>query len=97
MGQLYQHLVGLLLQGERLTVSPLRRVLHLVTLQLQVVVVAKQIVIPLHGLTGTGHIAFQDLGWHFAGNAGRADTQPLMVTLQVGTVGTGTHVVAVHP
>ena len=32
--QLYQHLVGLLLHGERLAVGPLRRVLHLVALQL---------------------------------------------------------------
>ena len=97
MGQFYQHLVSLLLQGERLTVSPLRRVLHLMALQLKIVVVAKQIVIPLHGLTGTGHIALQNLGRHFACNAGRADNQSLVVALQVGTVGTGTHVVTVHP
>ena len=39
LSQLYQHLVGLLLQGECLTIGPGVRIGHFVTLQLQIIVV----------------------------------------------------------
>ena len=95
--QLYQHLVGLLLQGEGVAVGAYHRVAHLMALQLQVVVVAKHAVIPLHGLTCSGHVAIQYLLGHLAGNAGRAHDESLVIALQVFAVGTRTHVVAVHP
>ena len=97
MSQFYQHLVGSLLQREGLTVGALGGVLHLVALQLQVVVVAKHVVVPLDSLAGARHVAVEDLLGHFAGNAGRTDHQSLVVSLQVFAVGTWTHVVAVHP
>ena len=47
-GQLYQHLVGLLLQWECLAIGTYRRVGHLVALQLQIVVVAPQVLMPFY-------------------------------------------------
>ena len=96
-GQVHEHAVGLLLQGEGLAVGTDRGVLHLVSLQLEIIVVAKDAPIPLHGLAGTVDVAVEDFLGHLAGDACRADDEPLVVALQVFAVGTRTHVIAVHP
>ena len=67
------------------------------TLQLEVIVIAEHAMIPLHSLTGAGHIAVQNLLGHLACYTSRADDKPLMVALQVGTVGTRTLVETVGP
>ena len=95
--QFYQHAVGLLLHGERFAVGTNRGVFHLVALQLQIVVVAKYPFVPLDSLACPGNIAVQNFPGHLAGNTSRTHNQVLMITLKVGTVGTRTHVVAVHP
>ena len=46
--QLYQHLVGLLLQWECLAVGAYRWVGNLMALQLQIVVVAPQVLMPFY-------------------------------------------------
>ena len=97
MSQFDEHLVGLLLQGERLTVSALRRILHLVALQLQVVVIAEDALVPLYGTACTFDVAVQDLTRDLAGNTRRTDNQALVVALQLSMIGTRTHIVAVHP
>ena len=97
LGQLQQHTVGLLLQGKGLTVGQDCGVLHLVTLQLQVVVVAKHAMIPLAGLAGSRNVVVDDLGGHLACDTGRANDEVLVVFLQVGAVGARTVVVAVDP
>ena len=95
--QFDEHAVGLLLQGEGLAVGPLPRVFHLVALQLEVVVVAEHAVVPLNGLAGSGDVALKDFLGYLASDAGRADDESLVVTLEIGAVGTRTHVVAVYP
>ena len=95
--QFYQHLIGFLLQRVRLAVGTDGGVFHLMALQLQIVVVTEEVVIPFDGLTGSGDVVFQYLGRYLTGNTGRADHQPLVVFLQVFAVGTGTHIVAVNP
>ena len=97
VSQLYEHLVGLLLQGERLAVGTQGRVFHLVALQLQVVVVSEDTVIPFDGLAGSGNVAVENLLGHLAGNTCRADDEALVVFLQILAVCSGAHVEAVDP
>ena len=59
--ELYQDLVCFLLQGECLAVGDDVRVLDLMTLELQIIVIAKQVVIPLAGLSCPVDVAFQYL------------------------------------
>ena len=66
-------------------------------LQLQVIVISKEIVIPFAGFTCPGDVALQNLGRHLAGNTRRADNQVFMILFQVGTVGSRAHVVTIHP
>ena len=95
---LYEHLVGLLLQLESLAVGQERkRFLHLVALKLQIVVVAKEIMIPLASLAGSLDVAMQYLRRNLTGNTCRTDYQILVVFLQVGTIGSRTHIVSIHP
>ena len=97
MGQLDEYLVSTLLQGERLAVGTLGRVLYFVTLQLQIVVVAKHAVIPFNGFTGAGNVSVKNFFGYLASNTGRTDYQAFMIAFQVFTVGTGTHVEAISP
>ena len=97
MGQLNQHLVGFFLHGECLAVGTDGGVFHLVTLQLQIVVVAKHPLVPLNGLAGSGNVAIQNLLGHLAGNTCRTDDESFVVFLQVLAVRTWTHVEAVYP
>ena len=97
-GKLDEHLIRPLLQFVSLAVGEQARIIgHLVALQLQVIVIAEEIVIPLACLTGSGDIALQDLGWHLAGDTCRADDEVFVILLQVGTVGSRTHVVSIYP
>ena len=95
--QPYEFAVGALLQGEGLAVGHDRGVLHLVALELQIVVVAEEVVIPLCGLSRALQVSVEDLAWHLARYTGRADDQSLVVALQVGPVRARLVVVAVHP
>ena len=96
-GQFHQGLVRLLLQGERFAVGADAWVLHLMALQLEVIVVAEDALIPLHGLLGPLHVAFQHLGGHLSGYARRANYQSFVVCLEVCAVGTRAHIEAVNP
>ena len=96
-GQLNKYLVGLLLQGEGLTVGAYRGIFHLMALQFQIVVVAKDVVIPFYGLAGTCHVAIQYFLGDLAGYAGRTDYQAFMVSLQVFPISSGTHIIAIDP
>ena len=95
--QLDEHPIGLLLQGECLAIGPHIGVFHLVALQLQIVVVAEDALMPFDGLAGTGDITLQNLVWHFASNTGRAHDESFVEAFQVGTVGAWTHVETVDP
>ena len=97
LGQFDEHLVGLLLQGEGLTVGTDRGVCHLVALQLQIVVVAPEALMPLDGLTGSGDVAFQDLRRHLTSDTCRTDNQVLMVFLQFLAVCSRTIIETVDP
>ena len=97
LSQFDEHLVRLLLQGEGITVGTDRRILHLMALQLQVVVVAPEPLVPLDGLTRPSDVALQDLRRHLTSDTGGAHDQVLMVFLQFMTVSTRTTVETVHP
>ena len=97
LSQFYQHPVSLLLQGESLTVGADHRVCHLMALQLQIVVVAPESLMPLDSLTGSDDISFQDLGRYLTGNTGRTDNQVFVVFLQFHAVGTRTVIETVDP
>ena len=97
LGKLHERLVGFLLQREHLAVGADGGVFHLVPLQLQIVVVAKHPVIPLASLPGALQVTVEHFGGHLAGNARRANDKPLMVFLEVGSVGARLVIVAVHP
>ena len=97
LGQLYQHLVGLLLQWKCLAVGAYRRVGHLVALQLQIVVVAPQILVPLYGLACSLYVALKYLCRHLAGYTCRAHYQVLMILLQLLMVCSRTVVETIHP
>ena len=89
--------VHALLHFVGLTVGSLCGVLHLVALQLQVVVVAPDVVEPADCFFCTFHVAPCYLLGHFAADAGRADDESLVVLSQVLVVGTGSHVEAIYP
>ena len=97
LGQFYQHLVGLLLHREGLTIGALQGILHLMALQLQIVVVAPEALVPLDGLTGAGDVALQYLRRHLTSDTGRTDNQVLVVFLQFLAVCSRTVVETVDP
>ena len=55
--ELRQHLIDLLLQRVGLAIGMQRRIRDLVTLQLQVKIIAKQVVVPLHRLSRALYVA----------------------------------------
>ena len=91
------HLIGTLLQRVRLSVGPYMRVFHLVALQLQVVVVAKNAVIPLRSLACAFDVVPQNLAWNLARDARRTNNQSLVIGLQVFAIGSRAHVISVYP
>ena len=66
-------------------------------LQLQIVVVTEHTLVPLYGLASPGNISIQDLCGNLTGNTGRTDDQSFVELLQIGTVGTGAHIMTIHP
>ena len=96
-GKLHHSLVRLLLERERLPVSPYIGVLHLVSLQLKIIIVAEDTFVPLYRLARSGDVAFKYLRRDFARYARRTDDKVLVITLEVGSVRTRTHVITVHP
>ena len=97
LGQFDKHLIGFLLQREGLAIGSYHGVGHLVTLQLQIVVIAPETLVPLDSLTGTCNITFQNLGRHLTSDTGRADNQILVIFLKLHTVCTRTVVETVNP
>ena len=96
-GQFYQNPVGFLLHGECFAVRPDMRILYLMALQLQIVVITEYPLVPLNGLTGSCDISIQDLGGHLTGYTGGANNQSFMELLQISTVGSRSHIEAIHP
>ena len=86
----FLHFVGL-------AVGHLCGVCHLVALQLQVVVVAPDVVEPLDGLLCSCQVAVLNLLGHFAADAGGADDESFVELCQVLVVGARTHVEAIDP
>ena len=97
LGNLHQHGIGALLQGEGITVGTDIRVFDLMTLQLEIVVVAEDPVVPAGGFLGALDIAFKDLGRHLTGDTRRTDNQIFVIFLQVVAVGTRAVIVSVGP
>ena len=95
--QLYQNSVGFLLHGECFTVRPDMRVLYLMALQLQIVVITEYPLVPLDGLTGSCDIPIQDLSGYLTCYTGGANNQTFMELLQISTVGSRSHIEAIHP
>lgn len=93
--QLAQVLVHLELHGVGLVVGPLDG--RLVQLELEVIVVAEDPLVPADRLFGPLHVVGRDGAGHLAGQAGRTADQPLVVFLNLGAVGTRAHVEALGP
>ena len=87
----------MLLQGVSLAISPDLRIGHLVTLQLQIIVIAPKSLVPLNGLASTCYITFQNLCRHFTSNTGRTNNQVFVIFLEFFMVSTRTVVEAIHP
>ena len=66
-------------------------------LQLQVVVIAKEVLIPLDGLLSLLYLVIDERTGYLASDTGGADNQPLVVLLQLAAVGTRAHVIALGP
>ena len=97
LSQAENRLIGALLHGIGLTVGPNGGVFHLVALYLQVVIVAKNSLVPLYRFPGSGHVAGNDFAWHLTGQASRTNNEVFMIFLQFLTVGTRPHVIALFP
>ena len=95
--QLDEHTVCLLLQGECLAIGSHVGVFHLMALQLQIIVITENTLVPLDGLTGTGDVTLQNLVRHLASYTGRTHDQSFVIAFQVGTVGARSHVETVNP
>ena len=97
LGQFDEHAIGFLLQGEGFAVGPDAGVFHLVALQLQIIIVAEDALVPLDSLTGSGNIVADNLGRNLTCNTGRTDDEVFMEALQILPVGAGTHIETVNP
>ena len=91
-------LVSTLLQLVSLAVGKQTWIIgHFMALELEIVIIAKEIVVPLASLAGSFQVIMQNLGWHLACNTGRAYDEVFVILLQIGTVGSWAHVVTIHP
>ena len=95
--QFQKYAVCLLLQRESLAVCHDAWILHLMTLQFEIIVIAPQSLVPFDGFTSSLDVAIENFLWHFTANTGRADYEILMKLLQILAVGTWTAVVTIHP
>ena len=94
-GQFAQVSVHLELHGVGLVVGPLDG--RLVELELQIVVVAEDPLVPEDRLLGLLHVVGRDRARHFARQTGRAADQSLVVLLDLHAVRTWAHVEALGP
>src|SRR5574344_162147 len=97
LSQFQQYFIGFLLQRECFTVGTDMRIFDLMSLDFQIIVIAKYAFVPLYSFMGTVNITFQYLCRNFTGNTGRTDNQVLMVLFQFGPVSTWAHIITVHP
>ena len=97
LGPLDQDRIYLLLQDKSLPIGHHVGIRDLMALQLQIIIIPKHPMIPLQSFPCPIHISLEYLGGHFAGDAGRADNQVLVIPLQVSSVCTGTAIEAVYP
>ena len=97
IGQLYDDFVCLLLQGEGLTVGTNIRVFHLVALQLQVVVITEESVIPFYCLPCSSNVSVENLRRHLTGNTCRTYDESFVIFLQFFMVCTRSVVKALNP
>ena len=97
LGQFQDDLVGFLLQRVCLTVGYLRRILYLMTLNLKVVVFAKDVLVPHDGFFCSLDVAVEDASGHLARNTCRAYNQALVVFLQFMMVGAWSGVETIDP
>ena len=95
LGQLQHVGIGFLLHGIGFVVGT--RHSGFMTLQLQIVVLAKEILVPAHGFLGFFQLVVDNLFGNLATDTGRADNKSLMILLQFAAVGTRAHVVAFGP
>ena len=94
-GILYQFLISNLLQFIRFVIGTGYG--GLMTLQLQIKVIAKNAFIPLDSLFSLFILSGNDILRHFTGNTSRTDNQSLVIFLQFHTVGTRTHIKSFRP
>ena len=92
-----KHTVCLLLKREGLTICQYTWVCHLVTLQLQIVVITPDVVIPLYRLTRPLNIILQNLLRNLTTDTSRTDNQILMESSKILTVSSRTTVIPIHP
>ena len=94
-GQFTQVFVDMQLHGVGFVVGPLDG--SLVELQLQVIVVAEDLLVPLDRLIGLFEVVRRNGARNLAGQTGRTADQALVVFLDLRTVGSRTHVETVGP
>ena len=70
---------------------------RLMTLHLQIVVITKQVLIPLDRFFGFGKLPCGNTLRHLATQTRRADNQTFVILLQLTAVGTRTHIVPARP
>ena len=97
LSQLHDDRIGLLLQGECLAVCTLIRIGDFVALNLEVIIVAENTLVPFDRLFRFGDVACQNLTRHLTGETCRTDNEPFGMTLQLVVVGAGTVVETVNP
>ena len=97
LGEVHQHAVHLLLQGEGLAVGADVGVGHLVAHQFQVVVVAEHALVPLNHLLRSRNVVVQDAARHLSRQACRAADDALVVAHEVVVVGARAGVESVGP
>ena len=84
--QVKQHLIYLFLTFIHRGIAP--RLIRLMALQLNIIVISKQVLEPHDGLPGAHHVAIHDLLRQFATQTGRTANEPLVIFLKQAVVDT---------
>ena len=69
----------------------------LMELKLKIVVIAKEVTIPLDTLLGSSQVALSDEFWNLATQTSRAANKTFVILLQLATLGTWSHIISVGP
>ena len=93
----YEHTVCLLLKREGLSVSHNTWICYLMALQLKVIVIAPDAVIPFDSLTSALNVTLDNLLRHFATNTGRADNEVFVESSKILAVSSRTTVISIYP